>query len=136
MRRTLWKDDDLEAQGNSDVTSDAQHKRVIVDESKEANLIGSIVQGSGLPGSSTALHLPCIDIDLPCKLVESRTPGHFHLYIDKLLTWPEYAELLGVLSDLGIVEKSYASVSRSRGQTFVRPPAEATDERIKELIEG
>src|SRR5256885_2546643 len=67
-------------------------------------------------------HLPVIDIDLPVYAVPSTTPGHSHLYIDKLLVWDDYVKLLLVLADVGIVEPGFVSASESRGFTSVRLP--------------
>jgi hypothetical protein len=68
------------------------------------------------------LHAPTLDIDLPCMLVESSTPGHYHLYIDKAMPWEDYARLLNVLADVGIIERGYADASLRRGASFLRRP--------------
>lgn len=70
------------------------------------------------------MHAPCLDIDWPCGLIESSTPGHFHLYIDKPMTWAEYDKLLDVLVDVGIVEEGYRNASSQRGATHLRAPWE------------
>lgn len=88
--------------------------RKIVPE-EEANLIGSL--------TDNGLHMPVIDIDrIPVKVVESSTPGNFHLYIDKEMDWATYKELLGVLYDAGIIEEGYYHASVDRKATFVRKP--------------
>lgn len=68
------------------------------------------------------VHYPVIDIDHPCTLIESTTPGHFHLYIDKALPWEAYLELLDVMSRFGIVERGYYYAAERRGYTAVRLP--------------
>lgn len=65
-------------------------------------------------------HAPVIDIDLPCRLVPSRTPGHWHLYIDKMMPWWRYRLLLKALVIAGVVEPGYYRASVSRRMTFVR----------------
>lgn len=67
-------------------------------------------------------HKPVLDVDLPCALVPSTTPGHFHLYIDKEMPWNDYIQLLDILAWLGIVEPGYVNAAKSRGATFVRAP--------------
>lgn len=67
-------------------------------------------------------HYPVIDIDHPCTLIETSTPGHFHLYIDKALPWEAYLELLDVMSRFGIVERGYYYAAQRRKYTAVRLP--------------
>jgi hypothetical protein len=68
------------------------------------------------------MHRPVLDLDMPCRLIPSSTPGHFHLYIDRAMTWETYAELLGALSKANIIEPGYAGASLARGYTRVRLP--------------
>ena len=113
MRRTFWLSKEP-LTGASANHSDDNADRYIVADEDEANLVGSLL-GNGM-------HAPAIDIDLPCELIESSTPGHFHLYIDHELTWEQYKLLLAVLADVGIVEPGYYRASVARGQTFLRKP--------------
>lgn len=80
-----------------------------------ANVVGSL-SGDG------SHHLPCIDVDVPAKLVPSSTPGHHHLYIDVPLAWHDYCDLLDVMARCGIVEEGYVSAAKARGQTSCRLP--------------
>ena len=89
--------------------------RTVVADLAEANLITSQVAGSDL-------HKVVLDVDLPCGLIASSTPGHFHLFIDKAMTWPEYAALLEALTAAGIVEVGYLAAAQRRGHTAVRLP--------------
>lgn len=41
----------------------------------EPNCVGSLL-------AYGKLHAPTLDVDFPCELVPSSTPGHFHRYID------------------------------------------------------
>jgi len=79
---------------------------------------------ANLIGSSYGLveHLPVIDIDVPCVLVESSTPGHYHLYIDHPVVDELYWQMLEAMAAAGVVQKAYVGVSKRRGQTFVRVP--------------
>lgn len=93
---------------------------------EEANLIGS------KRVSTPDFHLPVIDIDHPCRWVESSTPGHGHLYIDTVMTKANYSKLLQCLRDVGLVESGFATAFNKQGQTFVRPPwVHKTPEEIK-----
>jgi hypothetical protein len=72
--------------------------------------------------AGTDRHRVVLDLDMPAQLVESTTPGHFHLYIDKELTWAAYLALLFALQKAGIIERGYLRASRARGYTAVRLP--------------
>jgi len=67
-------------------------------------------------------HAPVLDIDLPCHLEPSSTPGHFHLFIDKPMPWSAYVKVLEVLAEAGILQRGYADASIERGATYVRLP--------------
>lgn len=83
-------------------------------EKEDANVVGSLcVDGQ---------HRPVIDIDHPCQLVPSSTPGHYHLYIDVPTSWPVYERLLWALADAGVVSVFYARAAAQRRQSFVRVP--------------
>lgn len=68
------------------------------------------------------LHKPVLDIDLPVIVLPSSTEGHHHLFIDKVLTWEQYVELLDVLVKVGIVQEGFRNASVSRKHTAVRLP--------------
>lgn len=67
-------------------------------------------------------HAPVIDIDVPCRLEPSTTPGHFHLYIDMFMDYGLLSQLLWAMVNAGIVEQGYAEVSDHRGYSSVRLP--------------
>lgn len=85
-----------------------------VPEGEVPNLISSKLEDQ--PG----MHGFCIDVDLPCLLVESRTPGHYHLYIDRVLSWDEYVPLLRALGKAKIIEPGYVDASIANGATQLR----------------
>lgn len=68
------------------------------------------------------MHAPTLDIDVPCYLVESTTPGHFHLYIDVAMRWEQYAQLLVAMRKAGILNAGYVDLSLQRGATHLRKP--------------
>ena len=74
------------------------------------------------PTGGTRMHRPVLDLDMNAALIPSATTGHFHLYIDKLVKWDDYVELLEALSRCGIIEPGYASASIERGYSSARLP--------------
>lgn len=103
---------------------------------KEACIYGeaNLVSSECMDGT----HAPALDIDLPCRLVESGTPGHFHLYIDKVMTWAEYQKLLSVLVEVGIVEEKYRDMCIKDGRSYLRirpndPPKPKVTRIVKPL---
>lgn len=83
----------------------------------DANIITSEVQHS-------SMHAPVLDVDMPCALVPSSTPGHFHLFIERGMTWRRYRRLLRALGRAGILERAFVRASLRRGYTAVRVPWE------------
>lgn len=83
---------------------------------EDATIVSSEV--ADRPGFHTIM----LDIDMTARLVESSTPGHFHLYIDRLLTWWQYRRLLRLLWKIGVIEKGFYKASLRRKATNLRPP--------------
>lgn len=77
---------------------------------------------SDIAFTEKGMHKVALDLDLPAKLIPSGTEGHFHLYIDKVMTWENYKKLLEVLAEVGIIESGYAGASIRRGFTTLRLP--------------
>lgn len=81
-------------------------------------------EGANLVLSQTSfqgIHMPAIDIDgIPVRVVESSTPGNYHLFIDKPMEWSKYVALLEAMVDAGIVEERYLEHSLRRGFTALR----------------
>ena len=93
-----------------------------VDVPNEADPNGTIF-GSLLPDGKH--HIPIFDLDMDCRLVPSRTPGHFHLYVNKPLTRVEYAGLLVGLQQAGLVQEGWARrIHTDDKQTYLRLPAD------------
>jgi len=67
-------------------------------------------------------HMIALDIDVPVQAFPSRTPGHSHLYIEKVVNQTDLLRLTYLLAELGIVEEGYANASAERGFTALRAP--------------
>jgi hypothetical protein len=90
----------------------------ITDEG-QANLITSeLIEPKLYDGQST--HALTLDIDHPALMIQSRTPGHYHLYIDHPMPWTDYVEVLHVLGKVGILQKGYVDASINQGRTALR----------------
>lgn len=74
------------------------------------------------PRTGDQFHRPVLDLDMNAALIPSATPGHFHLYIDHLISWSKYKQLLIALSDCGIIEPGYMQASLDRGYSSARLP--------------
>ena len=79
-----------------------------------ATLVGSKLENGN--------HMPVIDLDLPCMLVESSTPGHFHLYINKEMSYGQMLTVIQAMTDAVIVQPGFNKFTRLRGEAFVRYP--------------
>ena len=85
-----------------------------VAEEYDANVVTSLL--------SDGFHAPVLDIDFGAQLIPSSTPGHFHLYVDKAMTWRNYRRLLKALGNAGVLEPGYVRASIRRGHSAVRKP--------------
>lgn len=112
--RTYYKvDHELRSDGYGGTWK--EEVRVECDPS-EADLVGSLSM------NGKDVHYPAIDVDLKISAVQSSTPGHYHLYIDKGMSWRQYKRLLRAMVKAGIVEPGYYKMAKRRGQTFLRTP--------------
>jgi hypothetical protein len=126
-RKVYWQD-------NLDGYTDEPKRQRLVYDIKDANLISSDV-GNGM-------HSPVLDIDFPCRLVPSSTPGHYHLYLDGLvMPWHKYVRFLNMLAKYGVIERGFAGVSIKRRRSCVRlphikkPEAEVTSDKWENLMD-
>lgn len=86
----------------------------------DATLVTSLISiGDPHPMS---LHMPVIDIDLPCAWVPSTNEHHGHLYINQVVTFDGLVEILEVLEKHGIVQSGYRAAAEARGYSAVRVP--------------
>lgn len=80
-----------------------------------------VISSSYRDGSGHALLL---DIDYPAHLVESSTPGKYHLYLEPPvpLSTDALKDVLLILARHGLIEEGYAGASSRRGYTSLRLP--------------
>lgn len=111
-RRTYWVLDGLD-----DPNRDKYGRLPVPREAKsiqQANLVSSLtVDGQ---------HAPAIDLDMPCRLYPSRSPGHFHLYIDTAIAWSDYKRILEAFHSAGLVQAGFLRNSVARKASFLRLP--------------
>lgn len=120
---------------SSSSSDEEQDSSVILDAPvQDANIVTSLMD---IPGHrDLTLHRPVIDIDKPVQVVESTTGGHAHLYIDHMMPWEDYLELLAVMVKVGLVEEGYLNASKARGYTAVRLPWISKHEVMDEELAG
>lgn len=82
------------------------------------------------PFAHEVKHVVALDIDYPAHLIESSTPGHYHLYLDVPGGIPhsKYLALLQALANAGVIEQGYAEVSIARGHSDLRLPWVSKDD--------
>ncbi|MFA5853522.1 MAG: hypothetical protein WC866_00390 [Patescibacteria group bacterium] len=56
------------------------------------------------------------------RLVASSTEGHFHLYLDKMLSWEAYREVLCRMADAGLIERNWFRLCDQRKMGMLRKP--------------
>jgi len=90
---------------------------------EKANIVSSEIR-NGWPYIDARRHVIALDIDYPAHLIESSTPGHYHLYLEvpNGIEHDDYMFLLSLLGRWGVVEKGYAEVSIKRGHSDLRLP--------------
>lgn len=73
----------------------------------------------GFPGK----HVVMFDVDVPMQVIESSTPGHYHVYFpNSYVPKEKLFSLLDAMAECGIVERGYAEASRARGFAALRLP--------------
>lgn len=92
------------------------------EDGRVSNLDNSIPNTVVTSLMGNGMHAPVIDIDVPCTLVESTTPGHYHLYIDHPMTFDDFVLMLKAMAAAGVVEHGYAGAVQAQGFAAVRLP--------------
>jgi len=67
-------------------------------------------------------HVPVIDLDHDLfRLIPSGTPGHFHLYINKVMSWEQFKAILDALLAADLIEQEWYAAVVVDQQALVRP---------------
>lgn len=82
------------------------------------------IESANLITSETldGFHRPILDIDFEAALVPSSTPGHYHLYLDKVMNWSNYKLLLEALYHCGIIQPGFYDGALRHEATSARLP--------------
>lgn len=88
---------------------------VVEKDPVKANLVSSRI-------GESKYHSPVLDVDMPCQVLPSSSPGHHHLYIDHPMEWDTYRLLLQSMAQAGLLEWGFVSSSVERGFSAVRTP--------------
>lgn len=114
--RKLWYSPELDdPEVNVNYADDNRYEVMTYDE---ANLVSS----NDSMSFDTGKHLPVLDIDFDAHLEPSTTAGHYHLYLNKRLSWENYVKLLDVMQEVGLLEQGFVKLSKERRGTFARKP--------------
>jgi hypothetical protein len=106
---------------NSGLKRTNSEKKATLRSSRIRRTITSIRQSLIFHKDTENLHAPAIDIDrIHCELKQSSTEGNYHLYIDKPMSWSDYAKLLTVLFEIGVIEEGFYRRSLEDEQSFLR----------------
>lgn len=123
--RTLWRNT-RSLMHSSDEPIHRPYEGLAPATPGDATLVSSALEphASSPAGFENLLtpHMPVLDIDYPATLVPSSTEGHFHLYLNKELTWTKYVTVLEVLAEAGLIEEGYAKCAIERGASYARLP--------------
>ena len=76
---------------------------------------------SSLNRDGNLYHRPMIDLDFDAALLPSSTPGHWHLYLDKVMDDETYKEFIKAMNHFGIVANGNVNQLK-KGGTFLRLP--------------
>lgn len=95
--------------------------RIETTDLSDAQVVSSEVREGILP-TDVGKHMLAIDLDAPAHLIPSSTDGHYHLYVEVLMDWDRYENLLRALAEAGVIEYGYAQVSIKRKATHLRLP--------------
>ena len=93
--------------------NDIRHEQYVEYDDPEANLITSQIEG-------TEFHAPVLDFDFPCELAPSNTEGHFHLLLNKPISWEKYEILLKSLQIAGLVEPGWVKAALTNKKSAIR----------------
>ncbi len=96
---------------------------------EEANLITSRLEASldngermQSGGSMPQMHYILIDLDHEAELIETSTPGHFHLYVKHAVTEEQLDKLVSVMEEIGMINPGIKRGWEGRGALCLRKP--------------
>lgn len=98
------------------------------------NVVTSLVEDGDSKKPRDGFHRPVIDFDFPCELIPSSTPGHFHLYIGRSLSWENYVELLNVMLKCSLIQRGWYDSAIREGQSIVRMPGVVKDDATRRIL--
>lgn len=84
----------------------------------EANAVASLSPVRGYH----AKHKPVLDLDMNVMVIPSSTRGHYHLYIDREMSWDDYLLLMRVMEHVGLLQPGYVKASHRTGASWLRLP--------------
>lgn len=117
LARLTWKAKALDTfSGSAAPFGDVAADGPVTDQWEKTTLVTSA------HADNSGKHWPVIDIDMPCYLIPSSTPGHGHLVIEHDMEWDAYLKLLDALVEAGIVQPGYRDASKSRKYSAIRRP--------------
>lgn len=107
----------------------------------KAGIIKPVIERNiKLPSWQPSSKLPLLILNCKATLLPSSTEGHFHLFLDKEMSWKSYKKLLEILAQVTIIEEGYMRASVAREYSAVRLPwvkkgNPLTEELMQELGE-
>lgn len=120
-----------------------QEVRLEVFDLAEADLVSSETRMHGarkLPRMPQT-HQPVFDLDFAAELLPSSTPGHFHLYLNREISWRKYKKVLKAMMKAGLIEPGWYKMTVERHAGHLRAPAlvkeesPRTDTEVVEAVE-
>jgi hypothetical protein len=67
-------------------------------------------------------YVSILEVEFPIQLIPSTTPGHYHLYLDRKISWEQYILVLESAHEAGIINKGFYEMSIKNGQSMVLLP--------------
>lgn len=115
--------------GEADAFARSAKDRTLVSVS-EANLVSS----RAVEVNGKAYHYPMLDIDFEAALIPSTAPNHYHLYLNRLMPWEDYIELLTVMEKVGIIQSGVLKAAVISEETCLRLPWINKEEKPKKEV--
>ena len=72
-----------------------------------------------------------LEVEFPIQLIPSTTPRHYHLYLDRKISWEQYVLVLESAHEAGIISIGFYEISIKNGQSMVLLPGK---DRVKTTI--